>query len=78
MPILDGKEQERQGLMETANLMVVSARTAPKSGGRDDIFTAVVYRTKHRDTSHIISSSSPLADHLSSEKDPDSVSSPTS
>jgi uncharacterized ferredoxin-like protein len=43
MPILDGKEQERQGLMETANLMVVSARTAPKSGGRDDIFTAVVY-----------------------------------
>ena len=33
---------------------------------------------KHRDTSHIISSSSPLADHLSSEKDPDSVFSPTS
>jgi len=43
MPILDGKEQERQGVMETANLMVVSARTAPKSGGVDDIFTAVVY-----------------------------------
>ena len=43
MPILDGKEQERQGIMEVANLMVVSARTAPKSGGRDDILTAVVY-----------------------------------
>jgi uncharacterized ferredoxin-like protein len=43
MPILNGNEQERQGLMETANLMVVSARTAPKSGGRDDIFTAIVY-----------------------------------
>jgi len=43
MPILDGKEQERQGVMETANLMVVSARTAPKSGGVDDIFTAIVY-----------------------------------
>jgi len=43
MPILAGKEQERQGVMETANLMVVSARTAPKSGGRDDILTAVVY-----------------------------------
>jgi len=42
MPILDGREQERQGVMETANLMVVSARTAPKSGGVDDIFTAVV------------------------------------
>ena len=43
MPILDGIEQERQGLMETANLMVVSARTAPKSGGVDDILTAIVY-----------------------------------
>ena len=43
MPILDGKEQERQGVMQIANLMVVSARTAPKSGGVDDIFTAVVY-----------------------------------
>jgi uncharacterized ferredoxin-like protein len=43
MPILAGKEQERQGVMETANLMVVSARTAPKSGGKDDILTAVVY-----------------------------------
>ena len=43
MPILDGKDQERQGLMETASLMVVSARTAPKSGGVDDILTAVVY-----------------------------------
>jgi uncharacterized ferredoxin-like protein len=43
MPILDGKEQERQGLMETANLMAVSARTAPKSGGVDDILTAIVY-----------------------------------
>ena len=42
MPILDGKEQERQGVLETANLMVVSARTAPKSGGVDDILTAVV------------------------------------
>jgi len=43
MPILEGRGQERQGLMETANLMVVSARTAPKSGGVDDIFTAIVY-----------------------------------
>jgi uncharacterized ferredoxin-like protein len=42
MPILDGREQEREGVLETARLMVVSARTAPKSGGVDDIFTAVV------------------------------------
>lgn len=41
MPILDGSEQERQGVLATANLMVVAARTAPKSGGQDDILTAV-------------------------------------
>ena len=43
MPILDGKDKERQGLMETANLIVVSARTYPKSGGVDDILTSVVF-----------------------------------
>jgi uncharacterized ferredoxin-like protein len=43
MPILEGREQERQGVRETARLMVVSARTSPKSGGVDDILTAVVY-----------------------------------
>jgi uncharacterized ferredoxin-like protein len=43
MPVLSGKDQEKQGAMETANLMVVAARTAPKSGGIDDILTAVVH-----------------------------------
>jgi uncharacterized ferredoxin-like protein len=43
MPILDGRKQERQGILEIANLMVVAARTAPKSGGRDDIVTAIVH-----------------------------------
>lgn len=42
MSIVNGKEQERDGIMQTANLMVVSARTAPKSGGIDDILTAIV------------------------------------
>ena len=42
MPILDGKEQEQQGIMEVARLMAISARTAPKSGGVDDIYTAIV------------------------------------
>jgi len=42
MPIWDGKEQEREGILEAARLMVVSARTAPKSGGVDDVLTAVV------------------------------------
>jgi uncharacterized ferredoxin-like protein len=43
MPILDGREQERQGIFGIANMMVVAARTAPKSGGRDDILTAIVH-----------------------------------
>jgi uncharacterized ferredoxin-like protein len=43
MPVLDGRQQERQGILEIANLMLVAARTAPKSGGKDDILTAVVY-----------------------------------
>jgi uncharacterized ferredoxin-like protein len=42
MPVLEGREQERQGILATANLMVVAARTAPKAGGKDDILTAVV------------------------------------
>jgi uncharacterized ferredoxin-like protein len=42
MPVLDGRQQERQGILEIANLMVVAARTAPKAGGKDDILTAVV------------------------------------
>jgi len=46
MPVLDGRQQERQGILETANLMVVAARTAPKAGGKDDILTAVVTGTE--------------------------------
>lgn len=43
MPVLDGREPERRGILDTANLMAVAARTAPKAGGKDDILTAVVY-----------------------------------
>ena len=42
MPILREKG-EKNGLLEAAKLMLVSARTAPKSGGIDDIVTAIVY-----------------------------------
>ncbi len=42
MPVLEGRQQERQGIAAIASLMVVAARTAPKAGGRDDILTAVV------------------------------------
>ncbi len=42
MPILR-EEGERQGVLEVAKLMLVSARTAPKSAGIDDLILAVVY-----------------------------------
>jgi uncharacterized ferredoxin-like protein len=43
MPVVSGEEQEREALRQAARLMLVSARTAPKSGGVDDIVTATVY-----------------------------------
>jgi len=42
MPIISSKEGESEGIMHVARLMLISARTAPKSGGVDDILTAIV------------------------------------
>lgn len=42
MPIIKSEEGEREALLHASKLMLVSARTAPKSGGIDDILTAVV------------------------------------
>jgi len=42
MPIINSKDAEKEGLLQVAKLMLVSARTAPKSGGIDDIITAIV------------------------------------
>jgi uncharacterized ferredoxin-like protein len=41
MPIFESEECEREGLIQVSKLMLVSARTAPKSGGVDDILTLV-------------------------------------
>jgi len=43
MPIVTSKEGEREGLLEAAKVMLLSARTAPKSAGIDDILTAMVH-----------------------------------
>jgi len=43
MPIVTSKEGEREGLLEAARMMLISARTAPKSAGIDDILAAMVY-----------------------------------
>lgn len=42
MPLLHDKESERDAVLQVAKLMLVSARTAPKSGGVDDILTLIV------------------------------------
>jgi uncharacterized ferredoxin-like protein len=42
MPIVEGTAFEKQGVLEAAKIMLVSARTAPKTGGVDDILTGVV------------------------------------
>ena len=43
MPIISSEEGEREGIMQVSRLMLVSARTAPKSGGVDDILTALIF-----------------------------------
>jgi uncharacterized ferredoxin-like protein len=42
MPVMKGEDCEKEGVEEVARLMLVSARTAPKSGGVDDIQTLLV------------------------------------
>lgn len=43
MPIISGEEGEREGIMQVSRLMLISSRTAPKSGGVDDILTALIF-----------------------------------
>lgn len=43
MPIVTSQESEREGIMRVSELMLISARTAPKTGGVDDMLTALVY-----------------------------------
>jgi uncharacterized ferredoxin-like protein len=42
-PIIESKDGEKDALLETSKLMLVAAKTAPKSGGKDDIVTMIVY-----------------------------------
>ncbi len=49
MPVIRGREGERTAILEATRLMLISARTAPKSGGVDDVLTAIVYGKEKRD-----------------------------
>jgi uncharacterized ferredoxin-like protein len=42
-PISQGADAEKEAILEAAKLMLVAARTAPKTAGKDDIMTAIVY-----------------------------------
>jgi uncharacterized ferredoxin-like protein len=42
VPIITSKEGEAEGLLRAAALMMISSRTAPKSGGVDDIETVLI------------------------------------
>ena len=42
-PIIRSSEGEREAVFEAAKLMLAAARTAPKSGGVDDVKTLIVY-----------------------------------
>jgi len=43
MPTIKSDEGEKEALLQVSRLMLVSARTAPKTGGIDDILTIVVF-----------------------------------
>jgi len=48
MPIISSEKGEKEGIMQVSKLMLVSARTAPKSGGVDDILTAIIFGTEKK------------------------------
>lgn len=48
MPIISSSDAEKEGLLRAAQLMLVSARTAPKSSGVDDVLTAIVHGKEKR------------------------------
>jgi len=42
-PIIESKNAEREAILEAAKVMLISARTAPKSAGIDDVLAIIVY-----------------------------------
>ena len=42
MPVVTSRDGEKQGLLRAAELMMVSCRTAPRSGGVDDVDTVLL------------------------------------
>jgi uncharacterized ferredoxin-like protein len=45
-PTIESGGGEREAVLEAAKFMLIAARTAPKSGGVDDVLTLIVYGDK--------------------------------
>jgi len=45
-PVIESKNAEKDAILEVAKLMLIAARTAPKSGGIDDILTLILHGEK--------------------------------
>jgi len=42
-PVIESRQGEKEAILEVAKLMLISVRTAPKSGGIDDVVSLLVY-----------------------------------
>jgi len=42
-PMIESKDAEREAILEATKLMLISARTAPKSSGVDDVLSIIVH-----------------------------------
>lgn len=42
-PVIESQRGESQGLLEAARLMLLAARTAPKTAGKDDVVALILY-----------------------------------
>lgn len=43
MPTISSESGEKEAILQAAELMLVAARTAPKTAGIDDVLTSIVY-----------------------------------
>ena len=48
-PIVDSDVGEQEAVLQAAKLALISARTAPKAGGKDDILTMLVFGKEKED-----------------------------
>ena len=65
MSVINEEEAEEKGIIEVGQLMLISAKTAPKAAGIDDTLAAIVYGKEKED---LISEMEKLAEERDSSK----------